>query len=72
MLVRMVDVGKYISLSIDYRRFALNCIVVMLQGLLVSNDFHIVVTSILSLIAFAIINWKTLMTSLRIGTIKYK
>lgn len=72
MLVRMVDVGKYIGLSIDYRRFALNCIVVMLQGLLVSNDFHIVVTSIFSLIAFAIINWKTLMTSLRIGKIKYK
>lgn len=65
MLVRMVDVGKHINLSINYRRFALNCIVVMLQGLLVSNNFHILVTSVLSLIAFIIINRKTLMTFLK-------
>lgn len=72
MIVRMVDVRRYISFSINYKKFTLNCIVVMLQGLFVSNDFHIVGISILSLIAFAIINREALMTYLRIGRRKQK
>lgn len=72
MIVRMVDVGRYINFSIEYGRFALNCILIILQGLIVSNDFHIIEVSVLGLIAFAVINRKTLIKYIKFNAFKQK
>jgi O-antigen/teichoic acid export membrane protein len=59
VIMRMFDVKRYIGIDIDYTRLIINCAIIIAQGILVSQNFHIVIVSILSITLFAAVNYST-------------
>ena len=54
--VRMMDVNKYVKIKIDFRKYVLNCMVIIAQGIVVSADFYVIPASILSIVLFVLVN----------------
>lgn len=57
-IVRLVDVCRYINMRINIVRFIMNCSIVIVQAVLVSLDYHVVIISIISMALFIILNYK--------------
>lgn len=55
-LARMIDVNRYIKICVNYRTYGLNCLLITLQGVLVTSDYHIGLVSAISCVLFAIVN----------------
>ena len=58
--IRMADVGRAVKIEIDYLHFFANCAIILIQGIMVSLDYHIAMVSIISIMLFALLNYKTL------------
>ncbi len=59
-LYRMIDVLRYIKFDPHWKEFILNVLIVLIQAILVSMDFHNWVVSIAAIILFVIINRSTI------------
>ena len=57
---RMLDVLKYINFNPNWKCFLINCIIVLIQAILVSLDFRIWITSSCAVILFVLNNGKIL------------
>lgn len=55
-LSRMIDVGRFIDITINYKRFIANCSIIIIQGILVSIGFRIYIVSLFCVCLFIIIN----------------
>ena len=55
-LVRMIDVHRYIAISISWAKFSANSLLVLLHALLVMTDFHVYSVSFAALLVFLLIN----------------
>ncbi len=64
--VRMADVGRAVKIEIDYLRFFANCAIILAQGIMVSFDYHIAVVSLISIVLFVLLNYKTLFDVLHV------
>ena len=64
--IRMADVGRTVKIEIDYLRFFSNCAIILVQGIMVSLDYHIVMASLISIVLFALLNYKTLFDVLHV------
>ena len=62
---RMIDVNRYVKIDINYLVYALNCVIVTVDAILITIDFHGYLVSILSCILFAVINRKELLVIVR-------
>ena len=60
-LARILDVGRFINLEIPWLKFSCISMIIILQAILVSADFHIAIVSILALIMFIVINYADLL-----------
>lgn len=58
-LMRIIDVSRYVHINIDSRRLISNCVIIIIQGILVSLNFHIILVSLLSIVLFGALNYKT-------------
>lgn len=67
-IARMIDVGRFIKISIDFKVFLANCFIIAVQSVFVSKDSYIILVSVLSIIAFLLINRNT--TSEFIGVVR--
>ena len=56
---RMIDVGRYIKIDINFKAFLANCLIIAVQSVLVSRDTYIIAVSIASLVAFLLVNRNT-------------
>lgn len=55
-LVRIIDVNRYVKISVNYRVYALNCVLVIADAILITIDFHGFFVSIVTCVIFAVIN----------------
>ena len=55
---RMIDVLRYIKFDPKWRTFIINIVIVLAQAILVSQDFHIVIVSVVAMGLFVAINRK--------------
>ena len=55
-LVRVIDVNKYVKISINYWIYGLNCLILITQAVLVTIDFHGLIASIIFGTLFVIVN----------------
>lgn len=69
-IYRMVDVLRYIKFDPQWKEFILNIVIVLMQAIFISLDFHIWIVSIIAVMMFVFVNRKTLIriaqTSLRL------
>lgn len=73
MIFRIVSVLKYININIHPTVFIINCLLVLIQAILISLDYFNVFVSLLCLIVFAFINRESVKEmSIRIRNIKRK
>ena len=56
--VRMIDMRRIVDIAINYRIYVINCILLLLQAILVSLDWHGLIVSIVTIILFAIVNMR--------------
>ena len=56
---RMIDVLRFIKFNPNWKLFIANIIIVLLQSTLVSLNYHIIFTSVISLLLFIILNRNT-------------
>ena len=54
-VTRILDVGRYMTIRIDWRRFCLGCLIVIIQALLVSLDFHGFIASCIAIALFVVL-----------------
>ncbi len=59
-IARMYDVGKNIKIQIDYKRYILNSILIVVQAVLVSLDWHVYMVSSGIFVCFIVLNVKDL------------
>ena len=59
-LLRMLDVSRYIKIQINNTQFFANCLIVMLQGILVSIGRNIYIVSAACAVCFLTVNYTTL------------
>ena len=59
-LYRMVDVLRCINFDPKWKLFAINSVLVLMQAILVSLNFHSLITSIITICLFSFINKKTI------------
>lgn len=55
-LLRLIEIHKYLPFEINFYVVALNSLLVVVDAILISMDFHIIIVSLVSLILFVIIN----------------
>lgn len=55
-ILRLFDIRRYIEFSIDWKRFMINCVLVLTQATLVSFNFYIYLTSFIVIVCFIINN----------------
>lgn len=55
-LLRMVDVSRYINIRINKKIFSLNCVIIILQTIFVTLNFHIIIITSVFLGLFCFIN----------------
>ena len=58
--VRMIDVRRFIEIKIDMPRFLMNCILILVQSILVSIGMNVVIVSITSIAVFCGVNYRFL------------
>jgi len=54
--MRMIDIGKMISINANWKLFAMNSFIIITHAILVSQDLWIMPCSIIAILLFAIIN----------------
>ena len=54
---RMFDVQRYLEITTNWKTYLPNCLIIIIQAILVSFDIHIVIVSVLALVLFVIINF---------------
>ena len=62
---RMIDVLRYIKFDPKWRTFIINIVIVLAQAILVSQDFHIVIVSVVAMGLFVATNRKVIMKIIR-------
>lgn len=55
-IIRIIDIKRYIVLSINWIRYSLNIIIMLVQALLISLKWNVLIISIVSIICFTINN----------------
>jgi O-antigen/teichoic acid export membrane protein len=55
-LLRMIDIGKYISIRVNWKLFALNSFIIITHSILVSLDLCILPSSIAAITFFVVLN----------------
>lgn len=64
-LMRMVDVNKYVHIDVKKKLFLLNLVLIITDSILITVNFHIYFVSVVSFVAFLLINQKLLIDILR-------
>ncbi len=59
-VARMLDVNRFLHLQVGYRKYAANCVLVVSHALLVMLDHYVVLTSLIVLLLFILLNRKFL------------
>ena len=59
-IVRMIDVGQYVKIRIDYKIYVINCILLIVDAVFITYDICIYIVSIIVMIIFLIINRKAI------------
>lgn len=59
-IFRMFDVNRFLNIYIDYKIYVMNCVLVIIEAILVTVDFHGYMISCLTVCFFVIINRKIL------------
>lgn len=65
-IVRIIDVERFIKVEIKWGKYILNYLIVIIQALFVSLDFHIYIVSSIVILLFAFFNRKELIEVIRI------
>lgn len=60
--VRMIDIRRFVNIKINFIKFLLNCLIILSQGIIVSLNIHILLFSIISIVLFIFINYKTIVS----------
>ena len=71
--MRIWDVARYMPIRINFPRLVANSVIIFVQGILVSMDYHIWIVSAISILLFIAINFETfkeLVTTIRTRLIK--
>lgn len=55
-IVRMIDVGHFIDIKFDILKFSIMCVLIGVQSIFVTLDFHPAIVSIVVIAVFAILN----------------
>ena len=63
---RMYDVGKYIKIRIDYKKYIMNSSLIIIHAVLVSIDWHIYLVSAIAIVSFVVINLTDIINLFRI------
>lgn len=58
--LRMIDVGRFIKIEIEWGKYISNCLITVFQALLVSLNFHIYIVSGIAILLFVFVNIKEL------------
>ena len=59
-MFRMIDILRFVKIKIDLKLYAINCILLIIDALFITLDFHIYIVSIITFVLFVIFN-KTFM-----------
>lgn len=59
-ILRLIDIRRHMKFNIDFFRFGLNIVLMLVHGLLVSINWHILFVSIITLLLFGFFNRQTL------------
>lgn len=70
-IYRLIDVGRFMNITIHWSVFVINCIIVILQAVLVSFDIAGYIVSIIASIAFVVNNRVTLNELIRTLSAKF-
>ncbi len=60
-LMRMIDVKRFISIDINYVLLFSNCALIVFQSIMVSLNVHATIISVIVLLIFIVINYKTIL-----------
>ena len=69
---RMYDVGKYIKIKINYKKYILNSLLIIGQAVLVSLDWHVYYVSAVTLLLFMTLNYPEMKNLLCKGRLEKK
>lgn len=71
-VARMYDVGKYIKIKINYKKYILNSLLIIGQAVLVSLDWHVYYVSAVTLLLFLTLNYSEMKNLLCKGRLEKK
>ena len=53
---RMIDINRYILIEFSKEKYLVNCFLILFQACLVTMNFHIFITSLITIIFYLLIN----------------
>ena len=56
--IRMIDINRFINISIDYKKYMFNCFLLLAQAILITINFYVTFVSFITITCFVIINRK--------------
>ena len=65
--IRMADVRRYVNLQINWRKYIINVILLMVQAIIISLDYHIVGAAVTSIVIFVINNSEEIFLLIKVG-----
>lgn len=65
--IRMADVRRYVTLQINWRKYVIDVILLMVQAVIISLDYHIVGVAVTSIVIFVINNSEEIFLLIRVG-----
>lgn len=55
-LVRIIDVNRYVKISINYYVYGINCLIIIVQAILVFMNYNIALVSVAACVLFVLVN----------------
>lgn len=55
-LIRIIDVNRYVKISINYCVYGINCLIIIVQAILVSMNYNIALVSVAACLLFVLVN----------------
>ena len=65
--IRMADVRRYVTLQINWRKYVIDVILLMVQAVIISLDYHIVGVAVTSIVIFVINNSEEIFLLIKVG-----
>ena len=59
-MLRMIDVNRFVKIKINFINYTLNCILLIVDAILITNDIQVYLTSVITLCLFVMLNWKNI------------